>query len=60
MSTTTSSTPTLRKGALGFAGAATMGAMMMAPALGIYANFGPLATSAGVVAPVVFFLSLLA
>jgi len=60
MSTTTSSTPTLKKGALGFAGAATMGAVMMAPALGIYANFGPLATSAGVVAPVIFFFSLLA
>lgn len=60
MSTTTSTTPTLKKNAMGFAGAATMGAMMMAPALGIYANFGPLATNAGVVAPVVFFFSLLA
>src|SRR2546425_7339803 len=60
MSTTTSSTPRLKSGALGFAGAATMGAVMMAPALGIYANFGPLATNAGVVAPVVFFISLVA
>jgi amino acid transporter len=55
-----SSNPTLKSGALGFAGAATMGAVMMAPALGIYANFGPLATSAGVVAPVIFFISLVA
>ncbi len=60
MSTTTSSTPRLKSGALGFAGAATMGAVMMAPALGIYANFGPLATNAGVVAPLVFFISLVA
>lgn len=58
METTRSSTPTLRSGALGFAGAATMGAVMMAPALGIYANFGPLATSAGKIAPVIFFISL--
>jgi len=60
MATTTSSAPKLLSGALGFAGAATMGAVMMAPALGIYANFGPLATNAGVVAPVIFFFSLLA
>lgn len=62
MSTTQSPAPapTLKTGALGFASAATMGAVMMAPALGIYANFGPLATSAGVVAPVIFFFSLLA
>jgi amino acid transporter len=58
MATTTSSTPKLRSGALGFAGAATMGAVMMAPALGSYANFGPLATNAGVVASVIFFFKL--
>lgn len=58
MATTSSTTPTLKSNALGFAAATTMGAVMMAPALGIYANFGPLATSAGKVAPVIFFISL--
>src|SRR5439155_21620648 len=60
MSTTTSAAQRLQSSALGFAGADTMGAVRMAPALDIYANFGPLATTAGVVAPVVFFISLVA
>jgi amino acid transporter len=60
MAATSASATTLKAGVLGFAGAATLGAVMMAPALGIYGNFGPLATSAGKVAPVVFFIALVA
>ncbi len=50
----------LKAGALGVIGATTMGAVMMSPALGIYANFGPMALTAGKAAPLVFLLALLA
>lgn len=50
----------LKGGALGIIGAATMGAVMMSPALGIYGNFGPIALTAGKTAPLVFLIALLA
>lgn len=50
----------LRAGTLGLVGAATMGAAMMSPALSIYGNYGPIATNAGRVAPVIFFIALVA
>ena len=49
----------LKKGALGIVGAATMGAVMMSPALALYGNFGPMAKSAGNTTPLIFLLSLL-
>ena len=49
----------LKKGALGVVGAAAMGAVMMSPALGIYACFGPMALTAGKAVPFVFILALL-
>ncbi len=49
----------LRAGALGTLGAAALGMAMMAPALGIYANLGLIAGSAGSVAPAVFIVALL-
>lgn len=54
------STSTLKAGALGLVGAATMGAAMMSPALSIYGNYGPIATNAGKVAPVIFLIALVA
>jgi amino acid transporter len=50
---------TLKRGVVGLAGAATMGAIMMAPALGLYGNWGPLALDVGVIAPLLFFVGLL-
>jgi amino acid transporter len=50
---------TLKRGVVGLAGAATMGAIMMAPALGLYGNWGPLALDVGIIAPLLFFLGLL-
>ena len=49
----------LKTGALGAFGAAALGSVMMAPALGIYANLGLIAAAAGNVAPVVFLVALL-
>ena len=51
--------PTLRKGSLGLAGAATLGAIMMAPALGLYGNWGPMAQDIGQVGPLIFLAGLL-
>jgi amino acid transporter len=50
---------TLRRGVVGLAGAATMGAIMMSPALGLYGNWGPLALDVGIIAPLMIFLGLL-
>ena len=44
----------LRRGALGLVGLATMGAVMMAPALGLLGNWGPMAGIVGVGTPLVF------
>lgn len=49
----------LKAGALGTFGVAALGAVMMAPALGIYANLGLVSAEAGKVAPVVFLAALL-
>ncbi|MFN7995944.1 MAG: APC family permease [Bryobacteraceae bacterium] len=50
---------TLRAGAMGTLGVAALGAVMMAPALGIYANLGLIGAEGGRVAPAVFLLALL-
>jgi len=47
----------LKKGALGLAGLATMGAVMMAPALGILGNWGPMAGIVGQGVPLVFLIA---
>ena len=52
-------TTTLRRGAVGLVGAATLGAIMMSPALGLYGNWGPLAQDIGVIGPLIFLLGLL-
>ena len=53
------STTTLKRGAVGLVGAATLGAIMMSPALGLYGNWGPLAQDIGVIGPLIFALGLL-
>lgn len=50
---------TLRAGAMSTLGVAALGAVMMAPALGIYANLGLIGAEGGRVAPAVFLLALL-
>lgn len=49
----------LKSGALGAFAVAALGSVMMAPALGIYANLGLISASAGMTAPSVFLVSLL-
>ncbi len=49
----------LRAGAMSSLGVAALGAVMMAPALGIYANLGLIGAESGRVAPAVFLLALL-
>lgn len=49
----------LKAGALGALGTVALGAVMMAPALGIYANLGLIAADSGEVAPSVFLLALI-
>ncbi len=49
----------LKAGALGALGAAALGAVMMAPALGIYANLGLISADSGEVAPAAFLLALI-
>ncbi len=56
---TPASTTTLKRGAVGLVGAATLGAIMMSPALGLYGNWGPLAQDIGVIGPLIFALGLL-
>lgn len=48
----------LKAGVLGYLGAAALGAVMMAPALGIYANLGLISAASGKVGPFVFLLAL--
>ena len=50
--------PALQAGAISTLGVAALGAVMMAPALGIYANLGLIGAEAGRVAPAVFLLAL--
>ena len=50
---------TLRSGAMNTLGVAALGAVMMAPALVIYANLGLIGAEGGRVAPAVFLLALL-
>jgi len=49
----------LRAGAMSTLGVAALGAVMMAPALGIYANLGLIGAEGGRVAPAIFLLALL-
>lgn len=50
----------LKSGAVTMLGAATLGAVMMAPALGIYGNYGPMVQAAGKIAPAIFLIALIA
>lgn len=49
----------LRGGVLGLAALATMGAVMMSPALGIYGNWAPMAAIVGSPTPLIFLAALL-
>ncbi len=49
----------LRASALGALGVAALGSVMMAPALGIYANLGLISAASGKVAPAIFLVALL-
>lgn len=49
----------LHAGALGILGVAGLGAASMAPALGVYANLGPMYSSSGRATPLVFIISLI-
>lgn len=51
--------PGLKASALGAFGAAALGSVMMAPALGIYANLGLISADSGIAAPAVFLVALL-
>ena len=62
MSQTRTSAPkgvSLQRASMGLVGAASMGAIMMAPALGLYGNWGPLALDVGIIAPLMFIVGLL-
>jgi len=48
----------LKTGALGIVGLSILGAAMMAPALGIYMNWGPMASLVGLATPLVFLAAL--
>lgn len=50
----------LKSGALGLVGAATLGVVMLSPAMTLYANFGAAYSTAGNAAPLAFVWSLLA
>jgi len=50
----------LRSNALGLIGIATLGAIVMAPALSIYFNYSPIAKSAGKTVPLVYVIALVA
>lgn len=50
---------TLKASSLGIVSVAALGSVMMAPALGIYANLGIISATAGVAAPAVFLVALL-
>ena len=49
----------LKADAIGSLGAIALGVAMMGPALGIYANLGPISAGAGKVSPAVFLIALL-
>src|SRR5213075_1223117 len=51
---------TLKSGSLGLVGAATLGVVMLSPAMTLYANFGAAYASAGDAAPLAFVWALLA
>jgi amino acid transporter len=51
---------TLKSGALGLLGAATLGVVMLSPAMTLYANFGAAYSTAGSAAPLAFVWALLA
>lgn len=59
MTTSNNNVATLQAGAISTVGLAALGAVMMAPALGIYANLGLIGAEAGRTAPAVFLLALL-
>jgi amino acid transporter len=48
----------LRRGTIGLVGLATLGAVMMSPAMGIYATWGPMAGIVGEATPLVFLAAL--
>jgi amino acid transporter len=48
----------LRSGAVGLIGLATLGSVMMSPAMGLYATWGPLAGIVGKATPLVFLVAL--
>jgi amino acid transporter len=48
----------LRSNALGLLGAATLGAIMLSPALGIYGNFAAMESTAGVVTSLLFLIAM--
>lgn len=50
---------TLRRGAIGLVAVASLGAIMMSPALGIYSWFPAIMTTAGGIVPFIFILALL-
>ena len=53
-------TTELQKGALGLIGAATLGVVMLSPAMTLYGNFGAAYATAGSAAPLAFVIALLA
>jgi putrescine importer len=48
----------LKANAIGLVGLATLGAVMMSPALGVYGNWGPMASLVGLGTPLVFLAAL--
>ena len=52
--------PRLRANAMGWIGAAALGAIIMSPAGGIYFNFGPMVSAAGTIAPFIFIMAMIA
>src|SRR5579884_110313 len=50
--------PQLKSNVLGLAGLTTIGAVMMAPVLGLYGNWGPMASIIGLPTPLVFLAAL--
>jgi putrescine importer len=50
---------TLRRGAIGLVAVASLGAIMMSPALGVYSWFPAIMTTAGGIVPFIFILALL-
>lgn len=49
----------LKSGALGIMGLSILGAAMMCPAIGIYLNWGPMASLVGLATPLVFLAALI-